>query len=190
MPGSFEVLGRCLHVSVPKFQDKFTSLRQVNSPICWEKLSLYRHVFDKISTEFRGILRVFCEFRGSATARNINELRHLHYTNWWLKICIWRLYFSSWSPKGDLRIFLILSPVVASIHNSGVSPRQELTVYEMTFNEICLPSSHMYKFNEYLVTKILCTLLDTRRALDTRKWDMKTTFYVTSKTLWQMWTDA
>ena len=112
------------------------------------------------------------------------------YTNWRLKICIWRLYFSSWSPKGDLRIFLILSPVVASIHNSGVSPRQELTVYEMTFNEICLPSSHMYKFNEYLVTKILCTLLDTRRALDTRKWDMKMTFYVTSKTLWQMWTDA
>ena len=82
------------------------------------------------------------------------------------------------------------SPVVASIHNSGVSPRQELTVYEMTFNEICLPSSHMYKFNEYLVTKIFWTLLDTRRALDTRKWDMKMTFYVTSKTLWQMWTDA
>ena len=26
------VLGHCLHVSVTKFQDKFTSLRQVNSP--------------------------------------------------------------------------------------------------------------------------------------------------------------
>ena len=40
------------------------------------------------------------------------ELRHLHlYTNWRLKICIWRLYFSNWSPKGDLRIFLISSPV-------------------------------------------------------------------------------
>ena len=32
---------------------------------------LYRHVLDKISTEFRGILHVFVNFRGSATARNI-----------------------------------------------------------------------------------------------------------------------
>ena len=66
---------------------------------------LYRHVFDKISTEFRG----------SAMARNIRspnyDLRHLHFTNWRLEICIWRLYFSSWSPKGDLTIFLISSPV-------------------------------------------------------------------------------
>ena len=48
------------------------------------------------------------------TAQNIRspdyELRHFHYTNWRLKIYIWRLYFSSWSPKGDLRIFLISSP--------------------------------------------------------------------------------
>ena len=42
------------------------------------------------------------------------ELRHLHYTNWRLKICIWQLYFSSWSPKGDLRIYIILSPVLAT----------------------------------------------------------------------------
>ena len=33
------------------------------------------------------------------------------YRNWRLKICIWRLYFSNWSPKGDLRIFLISNPV-------------------------------------------------------------------------------
>ena len=81
---------------------------------------LYRHVFEKISTEFHGILRAFVnfvdlhvpEFHSFATVRNITipELRHLHYTNWRLKICIWRLYFSSWSPKGDLRIFLISSP--------------------------------------------------------------------------------
>ena len=80
---------------------------------------LYRHVFDKISTEFRGILRAFVnfadlhepEFHSFATAPNIAipELRHLHYTNWRLKICIWRLYFSSGSPKGDLRISLISS---------------------------------------------------------------------------------
>ena len=40
---------------------------------------LYGHVFDKISTAFRGILRVFVnfadlpEFRGSATTRNIRS---------------------------------------------------------------------------------------------------------------------
>ena len=33
------------------------------------------------------------------------ELRRLHYTNW-------RLCFSSWSPKGDQRMFFILSPCV------------------------------------------------------------------------------
>ena len=38
------------------------------------------------------------------------EMRHLNYTNWQLKICIWWLYFSRWLPKGNLRIFLILSP--------------------------------------------------------------------------------
>ena len=33
-----------------------------------------------------------------------------NYTNWWLKIHIWRLYFSSWSPKGDLTIFFNFEP--------------------------------------------------------------------------------
>ena len=84
---------------------------------------LNRQVFDKISTEFRGILRAFVnfadlpEFHAFATARNTTspELRHLHDSNWRLKICIWRLYFSSWSPKGDLRIFLISSPVFLGV---------------------------------------------------------------------------
>ena len=35
------------------------------------------------------------------------ELHHLHYTNW-------RLYFSRWSPKGDLRLFLISSPALGN----------------------------------------------------------------------------
>ena len=73
------VSGRCLHVSVTKFQDKFASLQQVNSPYSWNKfqIMLYRHVFDKISPEFRGILHVFVnfadlpEFRGSTTMQNI-----------------------------------------------------------------------------------------------------------------------
>ena len=35
------------------------------------------------------------------------------YTNWRLTICLWRLYqyFSSWSPKGNVMIFSISSPV-------------------------------------------------------------------------------
>ena len=54
------------------------------------------------------------------------EVHHLHYTNWWLKICIWQLYFSSWWPKGDLRIFFISSPglwlcgmVISNIMHEG-----------------------------------------------------------------------
>ena len=34
------VSGRCLHVSVTKFQDKFASLRQVNSPYSWNKFQI------------------------------------------------------------------------------------------------------------------------------------------------------
>ena len=81
---------------------------------------LYRHVFDKISTEFRGILHAFVnledlpEFLGFATTQNITspELHHLQYTKWQLRICIWRLYVSSWSPKGDLKIFLNFEPCI------------------------------------------------------------------------------
>ena len=72
---------------------------------------LYRHVFDKISTEFRGIFCVFLNFAATY------ELRHLHFTNWRLKICIWQLYFSGWSPRGDLKIFLISSPAAPILLN-------------------------------------------------------------------------
>ena len=34
------VSGRCLYVSVTKFQDKFASLRQVNSPYSWNKFQI------------------------------------------------------------------------------------------------------------------------------------------------------
>ena len=40
---------------------------------------------------------------------------YFDYTNWPLEICIWHLKFSSSSPKGDLTIFLIASPGVASV---------------------------------------------------------------------------
>ena len=50
------------------------------------------------------------------------ELRHFHFTNWRLNICIWRLYFSGWSPQGDLKIFLISSPeMVVPLHSTPQS---------------------------------------------------------------------
>ena len=67
------VSGHCLHVSVIKFQDKFTSLRQVNSPNSGEVSNmLYKHVFDKISTEFCSILRGFVNFT-ALQPRKISE---------------------------------------------------------------------------------------------------------------------
>ena len=96
------VSGRRLHVSVRKFQDKFA---EINFKYVVQTCISY-----KISTKFCSILLAFVnfadlpEFHSFATARNITspELRHLHYKNWWLKICIWRLCL----PKGDLRIIL------------------------------------------------------------------------------------
>ena len=109
---------RYLHVSVTKYQDKFASLRQVNSPNSWDKFQIccadmYLIRFPLNFAVFRVFLwisrlRSFSKYRKPCTY----ELRHLHFTNWPLKICIWRLYFSGWSPKGDLEIFLISSPVL------------------------------------------------------------------------------
>ena len=99
-------------------QDKFTRLRASKQPQQLRKVSnmLYRHVFDKISTEFRGILLVFVNF-AALRRREIPEALTtscIIYTNLRPKIYIWRLHFSSWSPKGDLRIFLISSPGMSS----------------------------------------------------------------------------
>ena len=89
---------------------------------------LYRHAFDKIPNKFRGILYVLwilrdlaglSEFRGYATTLNIRSpdimscvIYIIQTWNWRLKICIWWLYFSSWSPKGDLTIYIISSLVL------------------------------------------------------------------------------
>ena len=78
------VSGRCLHVSVTKFQDKVASLRQVNSPYSWNKFQicctdtyLIRFLPNfEVFFVFLGISRDFAdlpEFRGSATARNIRS---------------------------------------------------------------------------------------------------------------------
>ena len=67
------VLGRCLHVSVTKFQDKFASLRQVNSPYSWNKFQicctdmylirfLPNFVVFSCFCEFRGILQIYLNF--------------------------------------------------------------------------------------------------------------------------------
>ena len=87
---------------------------------------LCRQVFDKISREFHGISHIivnftgFCRFTWNSRLSDCAkyqkpswycELVHLHHTNWGLKICTWRLHFSSLSPKGNLKIFLISSPV-------------------------------------------------------------------------------
>ena len=57
---------------------------------------LYRHVFDKISTEFRGILHVFVNF-AALRRRKISEALTMS--------CV-----ISITQTGDLRIFLISSP--------------------------------------------------------------------------------
>ena len=75
------VSGHWLLISVMNFHDKFASLRQVNSPNGWDKfqIMLYRHIFDKISSEFCGILHVVVNFAdlpeycGSTTMRNIRS---------------------------------------------------------------------------------------------------------------------
>ena len=78
------VLGRCLHVSVTTFQDKFASLRQVNSPNSWDKFKNCRtdmylirflpnfmvfYVFLWISWHFTDLP----EFCASTTMQNIRR---------------------------------------------------------------------------------------------------------------------
>ena len=46
-----------MHISVTKFQDEIAEISF--------KYVVKRHVFDKISTEFRGILRAFVNFTAS-----------------------------------------------------------------------------------------------------------------------------
>ena len=75
-------LGHCLLVSVTKFQYEFASLQQVNVQVKFQNM-LYKYVFDKITDEFCGILRVLWiisrdfvelpEIHDSATSRNIRS---------------------------------------------------------------------------------------------------------------------
>jgi len=65
------VSGCCLHVSVTKFQDKFASLRQVNSPYSWNKFQIC--CTDMYLIRFQPNFADLTEFHGSATARNIRS---------------------------------------------------------------------------------------------------------------------
>ena len=108
---------------------------------------LYRHVFDKISTEFRGILRVFVNF-AALRWREISEAlttSSIIYTNWRLKIYIWRLHFSSWSPKGELRIFLISSP--------GMQPQNLKVSSDCCLQRILLPQFQGSSLFQYFKDK-------------------------------------
>ena len=93
----------CLHVSDTKFWDKFASLRQVNSPNSWKKFQICRTDIDKISTEFRGILRVFVNLAAWnwlwAASFTLYKLatKNLHLATIFLQLV-------------HLRIFLISSP--------------------------------------------------------------------------------
>ena len=85
---------------------------QVNSPNSWEKFQIC--CADMYLIRFLPNFAVFCLFlwisRPCDGAKYQKPcLRAASYT----QIYIWRLHFSSWSPKADLRIFLISSPVTA-----------------------------------------------------------------------------
>ena len=65
------VSGRCLHVSATKFQDKFASLRQVNSPHSWNKFQIC--CTDMCLIRFLLNFTDLPEFCGSVTAQNIRS---------------------------------------------------------------------------------------------------------------------
>ena len=102
---------RCLHVSVTKFQNKFASLRKVNSPNRWKKFQIcctdyelyyYYYITDMYLIRFLRISRYFscfCEFRGilqiylnfaASRPREISEALYMSLTevwNFWLTLC-------------------------------------------------------------------------------------------------------
>ena len=108
------ILRHFSRIVVMKFQGKFASFPQLNSP----------NSRDKISREFRGMSHIIVNFTqvyqtpGRQTPGWYCELLHFYYTNWRLKTCTWRLHFSSLSPKDDLKIFLISSPAMSTPRKS------------------------------------------------------------------------
>ena len=86
------VSGRYLHVSVTKYQDNFSSLRQVNSPNSWGKFQIcctdmYLIRFLLNFVVFRVFLWISWLCSCSKYPKPCTyQLHHLHFTNWRLKI--------------------------------------------------------------------------------------------------------
>ena len=105
MPGSFGMLFARV---VMKFQDKFTSLQQFNSPnsrdefqICCidiylirflVKFAVFLHVFVNFARFCRLTWNSWLSDHAKYQKPWYYEVRHLHYTNWQLEICICLLH--------------------------------------------------------------------------------------------------
>ena len=74
------VLGHCLHVSVTKFQDKFASLQQVNSPNSWNKFQIC--CTDIYLIRFLPNFACFCGFRGFTCISRLRD--RVKYQKPWL----------------------------------------------------------------------------------------------------------
>ena len=104
----------------------------------------------------------------------------VHYSNWRLKICIWRLHFSSWSPKGDLRIYIISSLVLATeVYAWTVTllPHKRSTRCPLIYHHLILTLD--WKFRWYILSHFVFT-----------KWNSKPwhIFKVVIKALlWSVW---
>ena len=91
-----------------------------------------------------------------------------YHTNWQPKTCIWWLYFYSWSPKGDLRIFSILSPVIPdNAHDLLRSFLQNNFLTSKIVFHLLHVTDHAYwikegnakrqkKYSEYIYSCIIC----------------------------------
>ena len=128
---------------------------------------LHPHVFDKISGEFGGILHVFVNFAGFHGFTWISwlrdhakyqkpwyhELRHLHYTNWQLKILHLVTVFLQLVAKRRLEeFFLISSPgyllgsLVAPFGFTRHLPHTHLLQMGLTYHQYSPPNSSASSF--------------------------------------------
>ena len=65
-------------------------------------------------------------------------------TIWRPTICIWRLFFSTWSPNDDLRIFLISSPGVWGSGECGLKDSRHFLIQSEAKLKPIVPRSRMF----------------------------------------------
>ena len=141
------VLERCLHVSGTKFQDKFASLREINSPNSWNKFQIC--CTDMYLIRFLPNFVVFFvflwisrdlvdlpEFHGSATAQNIRSPAFFLYVT----ISIPKKSLQSFKPQEILRWLSCPPPTVTvmpdcppppPLHTTSLSGCQNLIYIEL-----------------------------------------------------------